>query len=53
MAVQSVTKENLEDADEATFEWTVCTEKWSEDAGADGFDHIAFLFESVCGIEKR
>ena len=48
------TKENLEDAAAGeNFEWTDMYRKMAEDARAEGFDHIAFLFESVAEIEKE
>ena len=48
------TKENLEDAAAGeNFEWTDMYRKMAEDARAEGFDHIAFLFEKVGEIEKE
>ena len=48
------TIENLKDAaDGENFEWTDMYAKMAEDAREEGFNHIAFLFESVGKIEKE
>lgn len=47
------TVENLKDAAEGeNYEWTDMYKQFAEDARAEGFDDIAFLFESVGKIEK-
>ena len=48
------TKTNLLDAAEGeNYEWTDMYAKMAEDAKAEGFDHIAELFEMVGKIEKE
>lgn len=48
------TVENLEAAAEGeNYEWTDMYKTFAEEARAEGFDHIAFLFESVGKIEKE
>lgn len=48
------TATNLLDAAEGeNYEWTDMYAKFAKDAKAEGFDHIAFLFESVGKIEKE
>lgn len=48
------TEQNLLDAAAGeNFEWTDMYAKMTEDAKAEGFDKIAFLFESVAKIEKE
>ena len=48
------TKTNLLDAAEGeNYEWTDMYAKMAEDAKAEGFDHIAALFEMVGKIEKE
>jgi len=45
---------NLKDAAAGeNFEWTSMYAKMAEDAKAEGFDHIAFLFSEVAKIEKE
>lgn len=45
---------NLKDAAEGeNYEWTDMYKSFAEDAKAEGFDHIAFLFEQVALIEKE
>lgn len=45
---------NLKDAAEGEkYEWTDMYKSFAEDAKAEGFDHIAFLFEQVALIEKE
>lgn len=45
---------NLKDAAEGeNYEWTDMYKSFAEDAKAEGFDHIAFLFEQVALIEDR
>ncbi|MBQ2667958.1 MAG: rubrerythrin family protein [Clostridia bacterium] len=45
---------NLKDAAEGeNYEWTDMYKTFAEDAKAEGFDHIAFLFEQVAKIEKE
>ena len=45
---------NLKDAAEGeNYEWTDLYKSFAEDAKAEGFDHIAFLFEQVALIEKE
>ena len=45
---------NLKDADEGeNYEWTDMHKSFAEDAKAEGFDHIAYLFEQVAAIEKE
>ena len=45
---------NLKDAAEGeNYEWTDMYKTFAEDAKAEGFDHIAFLFEEVAKIEKE
>ena len=45
---------NLKDAAEGeNYEWTDMYAKFAEEAKKEGFDHIAFLFESVAKIEKE
>lgn len=47
------TAENLKDAAEGeNYEWTDMYAKFAKEAKEEGFDHIAFLFESVGKIEK-
>ena len=36
-----------------TYEWTDMYEAFAKEAKEEGFDHIAFLFESVGKIEKE
>jgi len=44
---------NLQDAiDGENFEWTEMYAQFAKEAREEGFDHIAFLFESVGKIEK-
>ena len=48
------TMTNLKDAAEGeNYEWTDMYKTFAEDAKAEGFDHIAFLFEEVAKIEKE
>ena len=48
------TAQNLADAAAGeNFEWTDMYERMAKEAKAEGFDHIAFLFESVGEIEKQ
>ena len=48
------TMTNLKDAAEGeNYEWTDMYKGFAEDAKAEGFDHIAFLFEQVAKIEKE
>ena len=48
------TSANLKDAAEGeNYEWTDMYKSFAEDAKAEGFDHIAFLFEQVALIEKE
>ena len=48
------TIENLKDAAEGeNYEWTDMYSKMAEEAREEGFDKIAFLFESVAAIEKE
>ena len=48
------TEENLLAAAEGeNYEWTDMYKGFAEEAKAEGFDHIAFLFESVAKIEKE
>lgn len=48
------TEENLLDAAKGeNYEWTDMYAKFAEDARAEGFDHIAKLFEGVAAIEKE
>ena len=48
------TQPNLADAaDGEHFEWTDMYATFAKEAKEEGFDHIAFLFESVAEIEKR
>ena len=48
------TIENLEDAaDGENYEWTDMYAEFAKIAKEEGFDHIAFLFESVGKIEKE
>ena len=48
------TMTNLKDAAEGeNYEWTDMYKSFAEDAKAEGFDHIAFLFEQVAKIEKE
>jgi len=48
------TMTNLKDAAEGeNYEWTDMYKNFAEDAKAEGFDHIAFLFEEVAKIEKE
>ena len=45
---------NLKDAAEGeNYEWTDMYKSFAEDAQAEGFDHIAVLFEQVALIEKE
>lgn len=45
---------NLKDAAEGeNYEWTDMYKGFAEDAKAEGFDHIAYLFEQVAAIEKE
>ena len=45
---------NLKDAaEDENYEWTDMYKSFAEDAKAEGFDHIAFLFEQVALIEKE
>ena len=45
---------NLKDAaDGENYEWTDMYKSFAEDAKAEGFDHIAYLFEQVAAIEKE
>ncbi len=45
---------NLKDAAEGeNYEWTDMYKNFAEDAKAEGFDHIAYLFEQVAAIEKE
>lgn len=47
------TEENLSDAAAGeNYEWTEMYKTFAEDARAEGFDHIAALFEGVAAIEK-
>ena len=47
------TMSNLEDAAAGeNYEWTDMYDRMAQDAREEGFDHIAFLFESVAAIEK-
>jgi rubrerythrin len=48
------TVENLKAAAEGeNFEWTDMYDRMAKEAREEGFDHIAFLFESVGKIEKE
>ncbi len=48
------TTENLKDAAAGeNYEWTDMYAAFAKDAREEGFDHIAFLFESVAAIEKE
>lgn len=48
------TLENLEAAAEGeNYEWTDMYDRMAKEAKEEGFDHIAFLFESVGKIEKE
>lgn len=48
------TVENLKAAAEGeNYEWTDMYEKMAEEARAEGFNHIAYLFEAVGKIEKE
>lgn len=48
------TAANLESAAEGeNYEWTDMYKGFAQDAKAEGFDHIAFLFEEVGKIEKE
>lgn len=48
------TPDNLEAAAEGeNYEWTDMYKTFAEEAKAEGFDHIAFLFEQVAKIEKE
>ena len=48
------TIENLKDAAAGeNYEWTDMYKSFAEDAKAEGFDHIAYLFEQVAAIEKE
>ena len=48
------TASNLADAaDGENYEWTNMYKTFAEEAKEEGFDHIAFLFESVAKIEKE
>ena len=48
------TEENLLSAAEGeNYEWTDMYEAFAKEAKEEGFDHIAFLFESVGKIEKE
>lgn len=50
----SDTVANLKDAAEGeNYEWTDMYKSFAEDAKAEGFDHIAYLFEQVAAIEKE
>ncbi len=45
---------NLNDAaDGENYEWTNMYKTFAQEAKEEGFDHIAFLFESVAKIEKE
>ncbi len=47
------TIENLKDAAEGeNYEWTDMYKTMAEEAKAEGFDHIAYLFEGVGKVEK-
>mgnify|MGYP004631009895 CR=1 FL=1 len=48
------TKENLKDAiNGENYEWTNMYDEFAKVAKEEGFDHIAYLFESVGKIEKE
>lgn len=48
------TVENLTDAAAGeNYEWTDMYKGFAQDAKAEGFDHIAYLFEEVAKIEKE
>ena len=48
------TEENLKAAAEGeNYEWTDMYDRMAKEAIEEGFDHIAFLFESVAKIEKE
>jgi rubrerythrin len=48
------TAENLKAAaDGENYEWTDMYDKFAKEAKEEGFDRIAFLFESVANIEKE
>ena len=48
------TSVNLEDAAAGeNYEWTDMYDRMAKEAKEEGFDHIAFLFESVAKIEKE
>jgi len=48
------TAQNLKDAaDGENYEWTDMYAKFAKDAKAEGFDKIAYLFETVGAIEKE
>ncbi len=50
----SDTATNLGDAaDGENYEWTNMYKTFAEEAREEGFDHIAFLFDSVAKIEKE
>ena len=40
-------------AEGENYEWTDMYKSFAEDAKAEGFDHIAYLFEQVAAIEKE
>ena len=43
----------LDAANGENYEWTDMYKSFAEDAKAEGFDHIAYLFEQVAAIEKE
>ena len=48
------TIDNLKEAaDGENYEWTDMYAEFAKDAKEEGFDHIAYLFESVAAIEKE
>ena len=48
------TTENLKDAaDGENYEWTEMYAAFAKEAREEGFDHIAYLFDAVAGIEKE
>lgn len=48
------TADNLKDCAEGEhYEWTDMYRRFAEDARAEGFEHIAVLFERVAAIEKE
>lgn len=49
-----ITTDDLRDAaDGENYEWTDMYKSFAQDARAEGFDHIAYLFDRVAEIEKE